>query len=666
MVRYFRCEDPTQQCPHARTREVQVDQDGVCSSGNPDCERYRRPVPWWTAIPERHPRPVWAGAGLLGLFAVVLLLSAVLGGGGWRAQIAALQTDLSDLGRRLAEVEPLSVPTSQPAPPTANALQHLTEQVQQFAQAVDGVLTAGTAQEIPRLQAEYQGLVQQLADAAAPAVVGDSGAVQQSIGAARLMRDYEQLEERAETARPVVALAGGEEAEQALSELLEQVRDGMRRARRLAGPVTAAQSPPGDPVLVQRIANTLESARERLNRRPPKVEPPFSVSDAGLIIATSPGLAESLVIPLLQARWGGAVTPEPGAQRWLLASSSPDIAPGVVLTAADDPYEALIDGSADLVITDRSADAAVGIRFAKAFPGQSIDSRAYSEVIALDAVALLGHPAAPASAIGIAQLRQGPWAARAIDIAVIERLTTAAAAMVPVENPLLSVLAAPNARAVALFHQCGPNLAARYLPYQPAAQVRALSPSPFSIATEDYGLSFRITALQSPHARAAARHFIDFLTSDAGQEGIAGVGFVDLRLRHEEPPVDPRLRPVLGAALGLKSITSASRYSTNLRFGVNEHALDIKAEADIQRLPRALARDFPTGKVVILGFTDSTGTPETNLPLSIERAKHIAERLQQFGIPAAQAGLGQQMPLDSNDTAQGRARNRRAEVWVVK
>jgi outer membrane protein OmpA-like peptidoglycan-associated protein len=658
MHRYFRCEEPTQQCPHARTREVQVDQDGVCPSGNPDCERYRRPVPWWTAIPERHPRPVWVGAGLLGLFAVVLLLSAVLGGGGWRVQIAALQTDLSDLGRRLTEVESLSVPTPEPAPPTANALRHLTEQVQQFAQAVDGVVRAGTTQEVPRLQAEYQGLVRQLAAAAAPAVAGDPGGVRQSMGAAQLVRDFEGLEARAETARSVVAPTGGEAAEQALSELIGQVRDGMRRARRLAAPIDATPPSPGDPVLVQRLANTLESARERLNRLPP---------DAGLVIATSPGLAESLVIPLLQARWGGAVTLAPGAQRWLLASSSPEIAPGVLVTAAaDDPYGSLIDGSADLVITDRPADAAVGARFSNAFPGQSIDSRAYSEVIALDAVALLGHPSAPTSAIGVAQLRQGPWAARATDTDAIARLTAAAVAMVPVENPLLSVLAAPNARAVALFHQCGPNLAARYLPYQPATEVQALAPSPFSIATEDYGLAFRITAAHSPSARPAARQFIDYLTSDAGQDRIADAGFVDLRLRHEESSVDPRLRAVLGAALGLKSITSASRYSTNLRFGVNEHKLDIKAEADIQRLPRALARDFPTGKVVILGFTDSTGTPETNLPLSIERAKHIAERLQQFSIPAAQAGLGQQMPLASNDTEQGRARNRRAEVWVVK
>jgi phosphate transport system substrate-binding protein len=232
-------------------------------------------------------------------------------------------------------------------------------------------------------------------------------------------------------------------------------------------------------------------------------------------------------------------------------------------------------------------------------------------------------------------------------------------------DPLRAVLADREARALLLYHECKPNVAARFLPLKPSTDSRALAASPFTIATEDYALAFRIIGAVDPTS-SEAREFLDFLTSDVGQARIAATGYVDLRLRHRQEQVDPTILAVLAQALGEKSIASASRYSTNLRFRVDEYRLDIKAQADLGRLPRALARDFPNGKVVILGFADSTGTAEHNHALSIKRAEFIVGELRPFGIDAAAAGLGQQFPLDTNETEQGRLRNRRAEVWVVQ
>lgn len=73
MAHYFRCEEPTLQCPHARTREVQTDGADVCHMDNPNCERYRLPVPLLVALRERSRRLFFGGVGVLMLILVALL-----------------------------------------------------------------------------------------------------------------------------------------------------------------------------------------------------------------------------------------------------------------------------------------------------------------------------------------------------------------------------------------------------------------------------------------------------------------------------------------------------------------------------------------------------------------------------------------------------------------
>jgi outer membrane protein OmpA-like peptidoglycan-associated protein len=92
----------------------------------------------------------------------------------------------------------------------------------------------------------------------------------------------------------------------------------------------------------------------------------------------------------------------------------------------------------------------------------------------------------------------------------------------------------------------------------------------------------------------------------------------------------------------------------------------LKALADLERLPRFVFEKYPSHKVVILGFTDSTGGAEVNLPLSKERAQAVSNELIRSKVDAQSAGLGPVFPVDSNDTESGKAKNRRAEVWVVR
>ncbi len=76
----------------------------------------------------------------------------------------------------------------------------------------------------------------------------------------------------------------------------------------------------------------------------------------------------------------------------------------------------------------------------------------------------------------------------------------------------------------------------------------------------------------------------------------------------------------------------------------------------------------PTETVQIVGHTDSTGSDSINYPLSQDRAQSVQNFLVGRGVQAQRIstqGLGSQSPVASNDTAEGRALNRRVEIFVA-
>jgi outer membrane protein OmpA-like peptidoglycan-associated protein len=76
----------------------------------------------------------------------------------------------------------------------------------------------------------------------------------------------------------------------------------------------------------------------------------------------------------------------------------------------------------------------------------------------------------------------------------------------------------------------------------------------------------------------------------------------------------------------------------------------------------------PGLKMHIKGFTDSTASDEYNLGLSEKRAQAVKAYLEQKGIEASRFtiyGFGKTNPVSSNDTPEGRAKNRRAELKPV-
>lgn len=76
---------------------------------------------------------------------------------------------------------------------------------------------------------------------------------------------------------------------------------------------------------------------------------------------------------------------------------------------------------------------------------------------------------------------------------------------------------------------------------------------------------------------------------------------------------------------------------------------------------------YPQAQVEITGYTDSIGSSKYNQKLSEERALSVAENLYEKGIDKQRMtynGMGEENPVESNETESGREANRRVEVVI--
>jgi OmpA-OmpF porin, OOP family len=99
-------------------------------------------------------------------------------------------------------------------------------------------------------------------------------------------------------------------------------------------------------------------------------------------------------------------------------------------------------------------------------------------------------------------------------------------------------------------------------------------------------------------------------------------------------------------------------------FDTGKATLKTGAYATIDKLAKVL-NDSRDRQVIIEGHTDSTGSAETNLMLSQQRAHAVQAALLQRGVSGSQisaVGKGEDVPVASNNDASGRQQNRRVEL----
>lgn len=106
----------------------------------------------------------------------------------------------------------------------------------------------------------------------------------------------------------------------------------------------------------------------------------------------------------------------------------------------------------------------------------------------------------------------------------------------------------------------------------------------------------------------------------------------------------------------------------NIFFETGSATLKDVSMVEINRLAETL-KTKPTLKIRILGHTDNVGDDAANKTLSENRAKAVYNSLATSGIELSRLsylGLGETDPIDTNDTDEGRQRNRRTEFILIR
>jgi outer membrane protein OmpA-like peptidoglycan-associated protein len=102
-------------------------------------------------------------------------------------------------------------------------------------------------------------------------------------------------------------------------------------------------------------------------------------------------------------------------------------------------------------------------------------------------------------------------------------------------------------------------------------------------------------------------------------------------------------------------------------FDVGSYTLKPEFRATLDQVAQSL-KDYPDSLIDVYGHTDSTGSDAFNQTLSENRARTVANYLASQGVNAARIrsqGFGETMPVASNDTPEGRSKNRRVEIKIV-
>ena len=106
---------------------------------------------------------------------------------------------------------------------------------------------------------------------------------------------------------------------------------------------------------------------------------------------------------------------------------------------------------------------------------------------------------------------------------------------------------------------------------------------------------------------------------------------------------------------------------SNIAFLHGSATLTETASETLDKIVQAL-HEHPDMRLHVAGHTDNTGDPNYNLTLSADRAQSVVNYFINQGIEGSRLvakGLGDRQPIASNDTKEGRSKNRRIEFKLL-
>ena len=114
--------------------------------------------------------------------------------------------------------------------------------------------------------------------------------------------------------------------------------------------------------------------------------------------------------------------------------------------------------------------------------------------------------------------------------------------------------------------------------------------------------------------------------------------------------------------------TKLTYIAKNIYFHTNKATFQEISYEPLNQLADILNK-YPNAKLTIEGHTDNTGSNAYNLTLSNNRAKAVVDYLVNKGIAVSRlnaVGYGEEKPVTTNKTAEGRTLNRRVELILTE
>ena len=110
----------------------------------------------------------------------------------------------------------------------------------------------------------------------------------------------------------------------------------------------------------------------------------------------------------------------------------------------------------------------------------------------------------------------------------------------------------------------------------------------------------------------------------------------------------------------------ALKFDSGMLFEFDSSTLQPEAKANIYKLAKILKK-YPDSNILIAGHTDSDGSEQYNQTLSERRAKAVSDYTMMQGITSSRLsiiGLGENEPIATNSTVEGKQLNRRVEIAI--
>jgi len=108
-------------------------------------------------------------------------------------------------------------------------------------------------------------------------------------------------------------------------------------------------------------------------------------------------------------------------------------------------------------------------------------------------------------------------------------------------------------------------------------------------------------------------------------------------------------------------------FDSGILFDIDKSGLRPVSETNLAKLATILNK-YPDTNILIEGHTDDTGTDEHNMALSKDRAQSVVSYLAALEVSSPRfsaAGYGETQPIVTNDTLEGRQKNRRVDIAIM-